>query len=370
MITTNRYPEYQYGDRLKITGKLESPPDLEGFNYRGYLQKEGIYSIMSWPKIELIEQGFGNSVTGVLFSFKNKFRETAQSFISPPEVGFLEALVFGEEGNIPKEWKDKLNFTGTRHVTAVSGMNITIISSLILSFAISLGLWRHQALRLSMSLIWLYILMIGAPASALRAGIMATLLMIGQYCGRLSSVSRAVIFAAFFMLLLNPLLLRFDVGFQLSFLAIFGMIYFQSFFSNLLKIIPDLKALPLKTTLSITLAAQVFTLPILIYNFGYVSLISPIANALIVPFLAPITILIFVFGLTGMISGFFGFILSLPVWLSLTYIVKTIDWFSELSWASLALKNIHWIWLIVYYLIMGIIIRRLEEKQKLKFLNY
>jgi predicted membrane metal-binding protein len=79
---------------------------------------------MSWPEIEVIGQGFGNPVMKFLFSFKNKFKETARTFISPPEVGILEALIFGDEGNISQEWKIKLNFTGTRHIAAVSGMNI------------------------------------------------------------------------------------------------------------------------------------------------------------------------------------------------------------------------------------------------------
>src|SRR4030042_3626608 len=112
LVTTNRYPEYQYGDKLKITGKLETPPIFEGFNYKEYLKKEGIFSVMSWPEIEVVGQGFGNPAMKLLFSFKNKFKETARTFISPPEVGILEALIFGDEGNISKIWKDKLNFTG------------------------------------------------------------------------------------------------------------------------------------------------------------------------------------------------------------------------------------------------------------------
>ena len=143
LITVYRYPEYKYGDKLKVIGKLKTPSeDINGFNYKDYLQKDGIYSVMDFPKMELIGQGFGNPVMKTLFSFKNKFKETARQFISPPQEGVLEALVFGDEENISKEWKDKLNFTGTRHITAVSGMNITIISVILLNFLLALGLWR------------------------------------------------------------------------------------------------------------------------------------------------------------------------------------------------------------------------------------
>jgi len=368
LVTTGRYPEYQYGDKLKITGKLETPQVFEGFNYRDYLKKEGIYSIIYFPEIEILDRGLGNPLMRVLFTFKNKFKETAQSSISPPQEGILEALVFGDEENIPKEWKDKLNLTGTRHITAVSGMNITILSFLILAFALNLGLWRHQAFYLSIFLIILYILMIGAPSSAIRAGIMGLLLMTAQYFGRLSVASRAVVFAATLMLLFNPLLLRLDIGFQLSFLAILGLIYLQPVLFDFLKKISDFKYFPARTTLSATLAAQIFTLPILIYNFDRIPLFSPITNVLIVPYLAPLTILLFIFGVFGMIFWPFGFILSFPTWLSLTYITKTIDFFSKIPSASLTFGNIHWIWFIIFYLILGYSCWKLQEKQKLKFL--
>lgn len=370
LATTNRYPEDKYGDKLKIVGKLKTPSeDIDGFNYKNYLQKDGLYSVMDWPKIELIGENFGNPAMKILFSFKNKFKETARKFISPPQEGILEALFFGDEENISKEWKDKFNFTGTRHITAVSGMNITIIASLILSFALGLGLWRSQAFYFSIVLLLLYILMIGAPASAVRAGIMGGLLLLAQRLGRMSQAWRAVVFASTFMLFLNPLLLRLDAGFQLSFLAILGIIYLQPTITNWFKKIPNPKIFPLKTTLSTTIAAQVFTLPILVYNFGYIPLVSPITNILIVPFLAPITVFIFVFGTLGMILWPLGYILSWPTWLSLTYITKIIDSFSQIPFASLTLK-IHWVFLIISYLILGFVVWRLQQRGRLKFLQY
>jgi len=371
LVTTNRYPEYQYGDKLKITGKLKNPSeDIGGFNYKNYLKKKGIYSVMDWPKIELVGVGFGNPVMTLLFSFKDKFKETARTFIPPPEIGILEALVFGEKGNISKEWKEKLNFTGTSHIVAVSGMNITIITFLILSFLLLSGFRRRQAFYLSVFILILYILMIGAPASAVRAGIMGGLFLLAQYLGRLSTASRTLFFAAAFMLALNPLLLRSDVGFQLSFLAMMGLIYLQSIFFDWFKPIPDYKFFPLKTTLSATVSAQVFTAPILIYNFGHISLVSLITNILIVPFLVPITILIFIFGFFGMISWIFGWILSWPTFFAVTYIVKIIDLFSGFPFASLKLENIHWLWLIISYSILGFLTWRLQKSQELKFLNY
>ena len=370
LVTASRYPEYQYGDKLKIIGKLKTPAEFEDFNYKDYLAKDGIYSVMYYSKIELVGQGFGKPIYKILFSFKNKFKETARSFISPPQEGILEALAFGDEGNISKDWKEKFNITGTRHIAAVSGMNITIISALLLNILLLLGFWRNQAFYLSVILLVIYILMIGAPASAVRAGIMGIIFLTAQHFGRLSSASRAVVFSAAIILVLNPLLLKLDVGFQLSFLAMMGIIYLQPAFLNFFKKMPDFKFFSLGTTLSTTLSAQIFTLPILIYNFGYIPLVSPITNILIVPFLAPITILIFVFGFSAMLFWPLGFLFSLPVWFFLSYITYLIDGLSKLSFVSLSIKNIHWIWLLISYLILGLFIWRFKEKQKLKFLKY
>ena len=384
LITTRKYPKYQYGDKLKINGKIEEPQTFEEreedksssspfaiareFNYKDYLLKDGISAVMGFPEIELIGENFGNPIMKSLLSLKNKLKESLNSVMSPPQSALLEALFFGDEENISKEWKEKFNLTGTRHVTAVSGMNITIISALILNFLLFLGLWRQQAFYFSIVLITLYILMIGAPASAIRAGIMGILFLTAQHFGRISTGSRAIVFAATLMLFLNPLLLKLDIGFQLSFLAILGLIYLQPIFLDFFKKIPNF--FQLRYTLAATLAAQFFTFPILIYNFGQISLMSPLTNILIVPLLSIITIFGFIFSFLGIIFQPIGQILSWPAWLFLTYILKIIDLSSKILFTNLTFQNVSWIFLLISYLILGLITWRLQEKQKLKFLKY
>jgi len=363
LINISRYPEYRYGDKIKAKGLLEIPSEnIDGFNYKNYLKKEGIYSIMNWPETELIGEGFGNPFVKILFSFKNKFEEGSRRFISLPQEGILEALVFGDETNISKDLKEKLNLSGTRHITAVSGMNITIIASLILSFVLSMGLWRKQAFYITLFLLILYILMVGASASAVRAGIMAFLFLLAQHLGRAASAGRAIVFSASLMLFQNPFLFFSDVGFQLSFLAILGIVYLQPIFSNWLLKIPDFRFFPLKSTLIATLSAQVFTMPILIYNFGYISLTSPFTNILIVPFLAPVTILAFLFGLSSFLFLPLALVLFWPVWLFLTYIVDVVDYFSKIPFASVSFENISSAWLIILYLLIGIAAWKLNKR--------
>jgi competence protein ComEC len=363
LVNISRYPEYHYGDKIKIRGRLEAPSeDIDGFNYKNYLKKEKIYSTMNWPETELVGEGFGNPVMETLFSFKNKFEEGSRKFISLPQEGILEALVFGDETNITKDFKEKLNMSGTRHITAVSGMNITIIASLILSFLLSFGLWRKHAFYVTVFLLVLYVLMVGASASAVRAGIMAFLFLLAQHLGRAASAGRVIVFGATLMLFQNPFLLFSDVGFQLSFLAILGIVYLQPIFSNWLSKIPDFRFFPLKSTLVSTLSAQVFTMPILIYNFGYISLVSPFANVLIVPFLAPITILVFLFGLSSFLFLPLAFVLFWPTWFFLTYIVLMIDYFSKIPFALMSFGKISVVWLVIFYLLICFTAWRLNKR--------
>lgn len=367
LITTNKYPEYRYGDKLKISGDLKIPTVFEDFNYQDYLAKDGIYSVSYYPEIKLIERNQGNFIYSAILTFKNKLRESVYQNLSPPQSSILAAMILGDKRQISQEWKEKLNYAGIRHLTAISGMHVAVLTAILMSFLIGLGLWRRQAFFFTIILISFFIIMTGLQSSAIRAGIMGGLFLLAQYLGRTKVSSQAVVLAAVVMLAQNPLLLRLDVGFQLSFLAMMGIIYLLPAFRNLFRKIPNL--FQLRNIISMTLSAQIFTLPILIYNFGYFSLIAPLTNILIVPLLPFIMGLGFIFGLAGLVWGTLGWVFSLPVGLLLVYLTKIVDWFSSFSWSAYTLQ-ISWTWLVISYLILGLVTWRLNEKQKLKFLEY
>ena len=366
LVITYRYPEYQYGDRLKITGKLKTPPeDINGFNYKDYLKKDGIYSAMDWPEIEILEKEKGNYFYAKILFLKNKLREVINQNLSPPQSVLLSTLILGDKRQLSEDLKQKLNLSGLRHITAVSGLHVAVLTTILMSFFLGLGFWRQQAFYFTLIFIVLFIIMTGFQPSAIRAGIMAGFFIFAQYLGRQNTSSRTIIFAATFILFQNPLLLKFDIGFQLSFLAMLGIIYFLPIFQDWCKKIPNFFGL--KNLLIMTFSAQIFTLPILIYNFGYFSLVSPITNILIVPFLPYIMGLGFVFSLAGIIFQPLGWILSWPVWLLLNYSTKIINCFSQIPSVNL---KISWIWLIFSYLVLALLVWRLQERQKLKFLKY
>jgi len=127
LVTANRYPEYQYGDKLNIRGLLKEPHVFEDFNYKDYLRKDNISAVIYYPDISVIED---NSLSfnfyKKILGFKNKLRKTIRQNLSPPQSSILSAVILGDKKNISDEWKEKLNKTGVRHITAVSGMHIPV----------------------------------------------------------------------------------------------------------------------------------------------------------------------------------------------------------------------------------------------------
>jgi len=364
LITAELHPEYNYGDKLEINGKLQQPTQFESFNYREYLRKDKVYSVIYYPQINLIAQNQGNWFYQKIFNLKDRLRNVIEYTLPPPQSSILKAVLLGDKYGLSNELKDKLNITGTRHIVAISGMHMIIMTQILLFLALAIGFWRQQAFYFVLIILVLYITMIGAPASAVRAGIMAGLLLLAQKVGRLRSADRTVVFAATIMLCINPLLLKSDVGFQLSFLAVLGIIYLKPILDKKTENWPN--PFRSKDILTMTLAAQLSVLPVLIFHFGRLSLISPLANLFIVPLLPVIMISGIVLSFTGLAWLPLAKIIAWPVWFVLTYLVKVVDTLSLFPLAAVEIRSISWLILIIYYPLLMFFIwrKRVAEKTK------
>jgi len=148
-----------------------------------------------------------------------------------------------------------------------------------------------------------------------------------------------------------------------------GIIYLSAVFRRWIRFVPEIKLLPLRSILTMTFSAYLFTLPILIYNFSSISLVASLTNILILPFIQWIMIFGFLFGLAGIFWQGLGWLLSFPCWLLLTYLIKVVDLFSQ-PWAAKSIENIHWLWLLISYLALGFLTWRLNKRERLKFLRY
>ena len=351
LLTSREKFDVRYGDIITVRGIVERPGVFEDFNYEAFLAKDGIYALMREPAVEVKQRGayshWGERVMAAVFTLKVTLRGVLEEHLSPRYSSIMVEMLLGDRDVMSDELAEDLNNTGLRHIIAISGAHIAILTMYLMPFLIWIGLWRQQAFYITMALVIFYVVLTGLQPSAVRAGIMGGMFLLGQHLGRPSAALRALVVAAVLMLLLNPLLLTRDVGFQLSFLAVLGMIVLLPM---ILSFLP--KKIPARELLAMTLAAQVFTLPILIWNFGQISLVSVITNILIVP----IVPLLMGLGFLLMIGGLFqplGFLLAFPVGVLVQYILWIVDFFAGLPFAAAHTENFPVFWLILFYTLVA-----------------
>lgn len=366
LVMASRYPEYQYLDKIRVAGKLKTPAQFSDFDYQSYLMKDGIYSVMDFPTITLISHN-----DGVGFSFlyqkilavKHALGKSLEQYFNSEEQHLMQGLVFGNDKNTPEEMKEKFRVTGLSHVTAVSGGNIIILTEIFLLIGLAIGCWRWQALLLSIGGIWFYIMLIGLPVSAIRAGLMGSVFLLAQVFGRQHTSLRMLFLVASLMIFQNPWLLFYDVSFQLSFLASLGIIYAKPVIDYYLRRLAKNSFAVMIDSISVTLSAQLFTLPIILYNFGRISLVSPMTNVLVLPIVPWLTILGLLVAVLGLVHSFLGLIISLPAMLLLEYFLGVVNIFYQ-PWASLTLSSAFSFWITGFSLGMLIIFYFLKKKLK------
>jgi len=335
LIKTNLYPEYFYGDILKLNGKAETPENFSGFDYQNYLAKDNIFLISQYPEITLINRPANKDFYGYLLNIKKSFIDIINKIIFEPQASFLAALLVGAKRTLPPDLVDAFNRTGTSHIVAISGYNISIVSIMLLNFLSYLLLPRRLIFWLVGIGLVLFTLIAGAGASVVRAAIMGGLLILARREGRSYQITNAIIFAGAAMLFFNPYLLRYDASFQLSFLATLGLVYLAPHFNKWFSRLPNF--LSFRANLAATLSAQIMTLPIILFGFGRFSLIAVLANVLILPVI-PLTMLFgFLAGLMGFLSLKIAAIFILPAWLMLSYQIWVVKILSLLPFASISL---------------------------------
>lgn len=339
--------DIKYGDKVLLKGKIKEPKNFTpDFNYKEYLRAKRIYSVMFYPEIKILERNKGNPILAKIFSFKEKLKKRAK-ILPPPEGAILSAIVLGDKSRISNELKERLSITGLSHIVAISGMHIMIILEIFFLTFIWIGFWRREATIFSLLILFFYILLIGAPPSAIRAGIMGAILYVGWTIGRLTQSTRSLVFAATAMVLLNPLILTRDVGFQLSFLATIGIIYFYPIFEEKL----SAKNSKLKQLICLTFSAQILCLPILIFNFGNIPIFAPIANIFVVPLLPFLIISGFSFLIITFFSSSFAYYLSFFLKVGFSFVIFVINKISLISFASFTPKIPYFILFLFYFLV-------------------
>ncbi|OGO60284.1 MAG: hypothetical protein A2032_02550 [Chloroflexi bacterium RBG_19FT_COMBO_49_13] len=350
---------YRYGDRIRLQGHLETPFENEDFSYRDYLAHQGIYSYMSFPMTGLILHGQGNIILSDLYSFRQHALDIVYRLFPDPEASLIAGILLGVQSGIPPQVQEAFRLTGTSHIIVISGFNITIIAALF-TFLFSRLLGRRRGAIVSAIGIILYTLLVGANAAVLRAAFLGLLTLLGHSLGRRQLGLNSLAFAAAFLSIFTPTIL-WDVSFQLSFAATLGiMLYaepFTEWFINFTaRFIPRDRAIrlagPVGEYFLLSLAAQLTTLPLMIYYFKRISFTSLIANPLILPAQPPLMVLGGLAVLAGMIFLPLGQLLAWAAWPFTAYTIRVVEWLSTIPHGSMPLGQIAFPLILLFYVLL------------------
>jgi len=375
LIRVPRYPAYQYGDVLKITGRLETPPQFEDFDYKSYLARQGIYSIIYYPGVELLDRGQGLKPLQWIYSLRERLSASLAKALPEPQGSLAQGILLGLRGNIPDSLYEAFSRTGTAHLLAISGLHISIIIAMFLSFGILVfGRRRSIYIWLTLAFTWLYALLAGMHPPIIRAAIMGSLFLIAEYLGRQRSAIIALAFAAAVMVGVQPHLL-WSVSFQLSFLAMAGLIllypYFQAWgrkgVASLFRARERVAAAGgiITDGFAATLAAIVAVGPLIAYNFGVVSLVALPATFFSLPALPFIIVTAALVAFAGLLASIVAQILGWLAWLFLSYLIFLVQGFDALPYSSLEVTTISTWHIWGYYAILAGVIVSLNHRKQL-----
>jgi competence protein ComEC len=328
---------WHYGDRLALSGRLETPSETELFSYRAYLARQEILSVLSRAEASLLLEGQGNPLLAGIYALKERAHAILYRIFPDPEASLLAGILLGEEKGIPAHVQTAFKDTGTSHIIAISGFNMTIIAGLFAgSFGRLLGP-RKGALAAVLG-IGLYTILVGANAAVVRAAIMGGLSIFARQVGRRQHGLNTLAFTAAVMALFNPQVL-WDIGFQLSVAATLGLVLYaeplsQAFKRVASRYIPqetaERLARPVGEYFLFTLAAQLLTLPLLAYHFRSISLVALIANPVILPAQPPVMVLSGIAVILGLVYQPLGQLagyLALPF---VTYTIRVVEFFARI----------------------------------------
>ena len=364
LVKSGLYPRYNYGDELQVTCKLKKPDGM-------YYARQGTFLSCERPDINRIGSGKGNFLMAKILALKHIVAERVNRLWHEPQASFMAGLLYGYRGGLG-DLNDLFNRTGVTHIVAISGYNISIIAMVLCTICVQLYIPRKKAFWLVGTGIVLFVIFTGAGASVVRAGIMGLIVLFAKQIGRMSQAGRVLVFTAVLMCLQNPLVLVWDAGFQLSFVATLGLVYLSPIVGNwiatsasgLLAMTVAQKSLrgarnerrgnlfrfrsAVMETFVATLSAIIATLPLILYQFGRLSIVAPIVNILILWTIPYIMLAGFLAVMASFIFYPLGKLISWLALLGLNYVIEIVKWFGSLFFAAVDLTIPAWLMFAMY----------------------
>ena len=323
----------------------------------------GYYKLLSDGQLIII------SADNVIYWFsdiKTTFISSLQQILPEPQASLGAGLIIGGNNLFSYDLKQMFINTGTIHIVAVSGFNITIMLKIFSQAFRFLGRWAE--FFLGTLIIIGFIILVGGQASVVRAGIMGWLFLLARVNFRLANIRNGLFITGFFMLLQQPSILVKDIGFQLSFIAMLGLIYISPVVNIAFEKIKWLNFVPniIKSAFQETLAAQLAVALIIAGHFGRLSLIAPLPNLLIVPILfVPMLMSLFI-GILAIAIHTTAVYFTVPLLFTLSYILKVIEVSNKVPYASISFEKLNWWWVGAGYGVMVLLLFQLYKAKKIK----
>ena len=341
LVSVDPLTHILYGDRVTVYGKLQKPEAFitdQGttFDYASYLLKDKIYFLLPQATITVLAHNNGNRVRAFLFHIKAKIVEGFDKSVPVPENALLGGLVLGAKSAIPQDLRNDFVRTGTIHIVALSGYNVTIVALFFMRlFRTVLG--EAAALYTGIFAIILFAIMTGGGATVVRASVMSIIALLARKSGRPFDAGRALIIAIAIMIMHNPFVLPYDISFQLSCLATLGLIYVTPITIKWFRFIPA--RFGFRELISATVATNIAVLPFIIWKMGILSLVTLPANILVLPIISITMLVGFLAGVMTLALPIFAYPFVLGAHILLAYQINVIHFFAQIPFAAVTIAH-------------------------------
>lgn len=349
-------PGWQYGDRLLVTGRPITPPENEEFSYRDYLARQDVYTYLTYPRVQLVGRGAASPILAAIYRLRDWAYAEIYHLFPAPEAPLLAGILLGLDHDLPPALADAFRDTGTAHIIAISGFNFAVLAGLFASlFGRIFSRWAATGAAIFTTAV--YALLVGASPAVVRAAIMSSMALIAHQIGRRSAGFNTLAVTAGAMCLASPNM-PWDPSFQLSFFATLGLMLYgerlQGGFTRLLE-----KRLPAQAARQIagpageyfllTLAAQVMTLPVILYHFRRLSISALAANPLILPPQPLVMVLGGLAVLAGLVSDPLAHAIAALAWPLTAYTIRAVELLAAIPGGSAALGDFNFTTLLLAY---------------------
>ena len=345
-----RYPFLRHGDEVVVRGFLDAPRNIGPFDYREHLAVRGVRTVVSGAEVVSVTPG-ANGASSLLHDTRSRLEDVLHGSVPGPVAPVASAVLFGLRGGLPPETYADFRKAGLAHILAVSGLHVGLVLGLSLLASQAL-MGRRYGLYLiaPLALLWVYILLAGAPPSAVRAGMMGSAFLLALAVGRMPAAVNALGLSAFLLLLVEPLSL-WDRSFQLSFTSMAGVLLLGLPLSALALErtsalrgrMPETAAKALGATaasLSVSIGAFAGSLPVVAFNFGEVPLLGAPATLLAMVVMPSFLVASALTATAGLAFAPLGEALGVVAWLAGAALIRLAALFAAVPGARLAVEGI------------------------------